>query len=225
MATDDADTRPAPAPRRRVRRGLLVLAALLLVLAALLAGVTAAVGSEAGTRWLLGLVPGLEVRGVRGCLAGDFAAERLVLRLNARQTLQIDALDWQGLSFTWPADQPPVLRLTRLTMAHADLRGDSGDDRPPTLPDTLVLPLSVHVGEIRLGRLSLDAIRERPVEAISASLSLHAGRDARHRLDAVQLRWDRLALRGCAEPLDEEFARCARAVFGPLRRCLREGRA
>lgn len=213
MATDDADTRPAPAPRRRVRRGLLVLAALLLVLAALLAGVTAAVGSEAGTRWLLGLVPGLEVRGVRGCLAGDFAAERLVLRLNARQTLQIDALDWQGLSFTWPADQPPVLRLARLTMAHADLRGDSGDDRPPTLPDTLVLPLSVHVGEIRLGRLSLDAIRERPVEAISASLSLHAGRDARHRLDAVQLRWDRLALRGYATlradaplPLDARVA-------------------
>ncbi|WP_298231358.1 exodeoxyribonuclease V subunit gamma [uncultured Azohydromonas sp.] len=31
----------------------------------------------------------------------------------------------------------------------------------------------------------------------------------------------RLALRGCAEPLDEEFVRCARTVFGPLRRCLR----
>jgi exodeoxyribonuclease V gamma subunit len=31
----------------------------------------------------------------------------------------------------------------------------------------------------------------------------------------------RLALRGCADPLDEEFVRCARVVFGPLRRCLR----
>lgn len=35
----------------------------------------------------------------------------------------------------------------------------------------------------------------------------------------------RLALRGCVEPLDEEFVRCARAVLGPLRRCLRGGRA
>jgi exodeoxyribonuclease V gamma subunit len=34
----------------------------------------------------------------------------------------------------------------------------------------------------------------------------------------------RLALRGVAEPLDAEFVRCARAVFGPLRRCLRDGR-
>jgi exodeoxyribonuclease V gamma subunit len=34
----------------------------------------------------------------------------------------------------------------------------------------------------------------------------------------------RLALRGSVEPLDAEFACCARAVFGPLRRCLRDGR-
>lgn len=34
----------------------------------------------------------------------------------------------------------------------------------------------------------------------------------------------RLALRGCAEPLDEEFARCARTVLGPLRRCLQGAR-
>ncbi|NML14940.1 exodeoxyribonuclease V subunit gamma [Azohydromonas caseinilytica] len=35
----------------------------------------------------------------------------------------------------------------------------------------------------------------------------------------------RLALRGCTEPLDAEFVRSARAVFGPLRRCLRGERA
>jgi translocation and assembly module TamB len=192
---------------------LRTLAVVGLLVLALLAGVIGAVGSEAGTRWLLGLVPGLEVQGMQGRLAGDFAAERLVLQLNARQTLQVDALAWQGLSLAWPADQPPVLRLARLTAAGVDLRGDSGDDSPPTLPDTLVLPLSVHIGEIHLGRLSLDAIRDRPVESISASLSLHAGHDARHRLDAVQLRWDRLTLRGYATlradaplPLDARVA-------------------
>ncbi|WP_157267599.1 exodeoxyribonuclease V subunit gamma [Azohydromonas aeria] len=31
----------------------------------------------------------------------------------------------------------------------------------------------------------------------------------------------RLALRGCSDPLDEEFVRTARAVLGPLRECLR----
>jgi exodeoxyribonuclease V gamma subunit len=34
----------------------------------------------------------------------------------------------------------------------------------------------------------------------------------------------RLALRGTAQPLDEAFVRCARTVFGPLRRCLRDTR-
>ena len=54
------------------------------IVVAAIASLIAAARSEAGTRWLLGHVPGLSTEGVRGSLWGD--------------ALAIDSLRWEGLA-------------------------------------------------------------------------------------------------------------------------------
>ena len=189
---------PAPRPPRAARRWSVwpVLTALGLLVAAVLIGVYAALASEAGSRWLLGLVPGLTHSGVRGCLLDDFDADQLRYQLNARQVLQIDRLRWRGVQLRWPDGKPPVLSLARLSIGHLDLQGSTTSDTPPVLPVSLNLPVGLQIGEVRIDRLSVDALRERPVLALSAAVSLQAGRGGLHRVDALQLRWDRLSLHG-----------------------------
>ncbi|WP_310463411.1 translocation/assembly module TamB domain-containing protein [Sphaerotilus sp.] len=189
----------ASARQRQARWSLWPLLAVLVLLAfGLVAGLYAALASESGSRWLLGLVPGLQSSGVRGCLLDDFDADQLRYRLNARQVLQIDQLRWRGVQLRWPEGKSPLLSLAQLSIGHLDLQGSSGNDDPPVLPTTLNLPISVQIGKVRIDQLSVDALRARPVRELSAALSLQAGRGGAHRVDALQLRWDRLALHGLA---------------------------
>ena len=176
----------------------LSLAVLVLLVCGLATGLYAALGSEAGSRWLLGLVPGLQSSGVRGCLLDDFDADQLRYRLNAQQVLQIDQLRWRGVQLRWPDGKAPMLGLAELSIGHLDLQGSSSNEDPPVLPATLNLPIAVQIGQVRIDRLSVDALRERPVRELSAAVSLQAGRGGVHRVDALQLRWDRLALHGLA---------------------------
>ncbi|WP_338414289.1 translocation/assembly module TamB domain-containing protein [uncultured Sphaerotilus sp.] len=194
MADDTPDV-PVRSPRAR-RSWWPVLAGLATLLCLLGAGLYAALATEPGSRWLLGLVPGLQASGVRGRLLGDFDADRLRYQLNSKQALQIDQLRWRGLALSWPDGKAPLLNLVQLTIGHLDLQGPSASDQPPVLPTALNLPLGVQIGEVRIDRLSMDALRERPVRDLSASLSLQAGRGGLHRVDGLQLHWDRLALHG-----------------------------
>jgi translocation and assembly module TamB len=202
-APPDTTTPPPEEPQARPmrqRRWSLwpLLAGLVLLAVGLVGGLYAALASEAGSRWLLGLVPGLQSSGVRGCLLDDFDADQLRYRLNARQVLQIDQLRWRGMQLHWPDGKAPLLSLAQLSIDHLDLQGSTGNDDPPVLPTALNLPIGVQIGKIRIDRISVDALRTRPVRALSAALSLQAGRGAAHRVDALQLRWDRLALHGLA---------------------------
>ncbi|HEY6354669.1 MAG TPA: hypothetical protein VIY30_09285, partial [Burkholderiaceae bacterium] len=61
---------------------MLLLFALLAALAAGLAALVHVARSEAGTRWLLGHVPGLTVSGVQGSLIGE--------------QLRVQSLQWRG---------------------------------------------------------------------------------------------------------------------------------
>ena len=133
---------------------------------------------------------------MRGCLLDDFDADRLRYQLNAQQVLQIDRLRWRGVQLRWPDGKPPVLSLASLSIGHLDLQGSTTSDTPPVLPVSLNLPVGLQIGEVRIDRLSMDALRERPVLALSAAVSLQAGRGGLHRVDALQLRWDRLSLHG-----------------------------
>ncbi|MEX8494510.1 translocation/assembly module TamB domain-containing protein [Sphaerotilus sp.] len=192
MAAAPSEAPIAP-PSRWLLRTLLAGLALLLALGA---GLYTALATEPGSRWLLGLVPGLQSSGVRGSLLGDFDADRLRYQINSHQALQIDQLRWRGFMLDWSDGKAPVLTLAQLLIGHLDLQGPSASDQPLVLPTTLDLPLDVQIGEVRINRLSLDALRDRPVRDLSAALSLQAGRGGLHRVDALQLDWDRLALHG-----------------------------
>jgi translocation and assembly module TamB len=193
MAADNVDTPVRPPTRSSLRPILAGLALLLLLLGA---GLYTALATEPGSRWLLGLVPGLQSSGVRGRLLGDFDADRLRYQLNSQQALQIDQLRWRGLALSWPEGKAPLLNLAQLVIGHVDLQGPSANDALPVLPTTLNLPISIQIGEVRIDRLSIDALRDRPVRGLSAALSLQAGRGGEHRVDALQLEWDQLALHG-----------------------------
>ncbi|GIX52769.1 hypothetical protein CQA4T8M7_20250 [Sphaerotilus natans] len=210
-----------PAPARPVLgRALVVLLALLLLALAAGALLLSAIKTEAGSRRLLSLVPGLQVEGLRGPLAGDLDIRSLSYPLGPSQTLRIDGLSWRRPVLDWPSGQAPALRLARLQIETLDLQGRSADSAPTVLPRSLVLPLSLHIDEIRIGRLMLDGLREQPLQDLSARLALPAGPAGLHRLDAIRLRRDQLQLRGrleigAAAPLPVQAQFSARAEAGP----------
>ena len=210
-----------PAPARPVLgRALVVLLALLLLALAAGALLLSAIKTEAGSRRLLSLVPGLQVEGLRGPLAGDLDIRSLSYPLGPSQTLHIDGLSWRTPVLDWPSGQAPALRLARLQIGTIDLQGRSTDSAPTVLPRSLVLPLSLHIDEIRIGRLMLDGLREQPLQDLSARLALPAGPAGLHRLDAIRLRRDQLQLRGrleigAAAPLPVQAQFSARAEAGP----------
>lgn len=136
---------------RRGFKPLLGLLGLLLALGLALAGLLA---SEAGSRWLLARVPGLQVEGFAGRLAGQWQAERLSWQGGQ------DRVEVQGLRFDWSA--ACLLRLTlclervearQLSLAFAP--DPTATQQAFSLPQ-LNLPLAVELGELRIGRLLLD---------------------------------------------------------------------
>ncbi|MFC3607407.1 translocation/assembly module TamB domain-containing protein [Stutzerimonas tarimensis] len=131
--------------------GLLVL--LLIVLMAL--GVL--LGSEAGARWALSRAPGVEVIGFQGRLGGQWRAERLVWVQDENQvvveqphmrwrpscllqrTLCIDHLSSTTISLTFPPSEEE----------------EPAEAEPPSLPE-LRLPLALEIGEVDIGRVTLN---------------------------------------------------------------------
>ncbi|PXW96274.1 translocation and assembly module TamB [Sphaerotilus hippei] len=198
MTPDDTNP-PAPAPtaadgpRPRRRRWPWALAVVGL-LGAALGGLASLPFSATGSRWLLEQVPGLAVTAPRGALAGDFQAARLSYRLGPGRTLLIDDLAWQG----WQR-VPGGLRLATLKAGRIDLQGSAPpDDRPTVLPTRLQLPFGLEVQQLQVGQLVVDAIRDRPVEALQARVALRGGDAATHELQLQHLAWDRLDLAGRA---------------------------
>lgn len=131
------------------------LSGLAIALVGLLALLAILLFSEAGGRWLLGRVPGLEAEGFAGQLGGRWSAKRLAWQQDGTR-LELDAplLDWS------PAC------LLRRTLCIDELASDSIRlDLPPSeaeegggpisLPE-LRLPLALELGKVRIGRFLLD---------------------------------------------------------------------
>ncbi|WP_220803171.1 translocation/assembly module TamB domain-containing protein [Pseudomonas sp. NCCP-436] len=137
---------------RRVGRWLVWI--LLLVLTALSLGLVAGLGSEAGSRWLLARVPGLEVDSFRGRLAGAWQADALRWQQNDLQ-MELQQLDvaWSPLCFGRLS-----LCLERLHLQRLELNlpaSESEDSGPVQLPD-LRMPLRLQLDDIRLGELLIN---------------------------------------------------------------------
>jgi translocation and assembly module TamB len=131
--------------------GLSVLALLLI----LLAGTGLLLSSEAGSRWLLNKVPGLEVDGFKGRLGSQWSAERLRWQQGDNQ-VQVDA----------PAMQWNPACLLRMTLCIGQLRSglitldfpptdESPSEEPFSLPD-LNLPVALELGDISIAGLRFN---------------------------------------------------------------------
>ncbi len=130
---------------------LVLVGVIVLVLVAL----AAVLGSQAGSRWALGLVPGLQVSEFQGQLGGHWQASQLVWDDGKnRVVVQAPRLDWTPACLLRSALCIERLQAERIDLALAPSEPDP-DSGPLQLPK-LDLPLSIEVGELKVGQLRLD---------------------------------------------------------------------
>ncbi|MBF8739645.1 translocation/assembly module TamB [Pseudomonas guariconensis] len=137
----------------RVFKPILLALLGLLVLVALILGLL--LGTEAGSRWALARVPGLEVTHFQGRLGGSWQAERLAWADGANQVqVQSAQLSWSPLCLLRATLCLERVQAEQVNMvfAQSETPADSG---PLQLP-SLKLPIAIELGEFKLGRLRLD---------------------------------------------------------------------
>ena len=127
----------------------------LALLAVLIVVSTWMLATNGGSRWTLGLVPGLQVDGFEGRLGGRWTAEQLVWRQGDNQVLIRQAdFEWSPgclLRLTLCIDK---LRSERIELNFAPSE-EPPSDEPFSLPQ-LDLPLALEVGEVWVGSLQFN---------------------------------------------------------------------
>ncbi|HKS15541.1 MAG TPA: translocation/assembly module TamB, partial [Pseudomonas sp.] len=137
---------------RRVLKPLLLtlLAVLLLVTLAL----ALVLGTQAGSRWVLGMVPGLEVDDFAGHLGGQWQASQLRwVQGETRIELLAPRLQWSPACLLRSTLCIRRLEAERVDMAFAP-SAETADSGPLLLP-SLRLPVGIELGEVRVGQLRL----------------------------------------------------------------------
>jgi translocation and assembly module TamB len=176
---------------------LALVAAVMLVLLAALAGTGVwLLKSEGGTRWLLARLPMVQASGVHGALLSErFDAERLrVSWAGGQKSVTITALHGEGLAWTWRPQPGAWVGLDAAQLSAAAVVFDSGppSGQPLPLPATLQLPLRLTVASLQIAELQIDTLA--PLQGVGGRIVL--GVDGQHRVEALQLDWDRLHLQG-----------------------------
>ncbi|MBO1538310.1 translocation/assembly module TamB domain-containing protein [Pseudomonas sp. OA65] len=171
---------------RGLKKTLLALAGVLL---ALVLALSVVLGTAFGSRWALGLVPGLTVENFQGRLGGQWSADRLLWQ-QGDSRVEVDRL-----IFGWSP-----LCLLRMTLCIEQLKADqiglqlpaSADEPssgPISLPD-LDLPLAIELGDVQVGSLSFNGSEQ------LKGLQLVAHWTAEGlQIDSVQLQRDELGLK------------------------------
>ncbi len=188
---------PATPPRARLH-GVRWLFTLLLVLPLAVAALVAlSLRSEAGTAWLLTLVPGLRVTAPQGTLLGDFGAQRVEIALPRGGAVVIDALRWQGLTLGHGSGAWHVaVTVERLEAAQVEVRPGASDGAPLSVPESLALPFELRVTALRAGRVKIVPLGDEPLRDLQAGLHLGADGGALHRLDGLSLAYGTLSGQG-----------------------------
>ncbi|MCU0126530.1 translocation/assembly module TamB [Pseudomonas vlassakiae] len=153
-------------------------------------------GTEGGSRWVLGRVPGLTIEAFQGRLAGTWQASQLRW-VDGGNTVQLQAplLSWSPaclMRATLCIDQ---LQAQRVDMAFAP--GDQTAESAPLQLPALRLPLAIEVGEVKVGQLRLDG------SDLLGDLHLAAHWTASGlRIDSLQLQRDglRVHVQGDVQP-------------------------
>lgn len=172
-----------------MKRGLKISALALLSLVLLIVlSITAVLGTQAGSRWVLGLVPGLSVDNFQGRLGGQWSADHLLWQQDSsRVELSKPIFEWSPLC------------LTRMTLCIQQLKADTvslqfppseevTESGPIKLPD-LQLPVTIELGDVQVGSLLFNGS-----EALKG-LQLAAHWTAKGmQIDSVKLQRDELSL-------------------------------
>ncbi|WP_236194348.1 translocation/assembly module TamB domain-containing protein [Pseudomonas glycinae] len=172
-----------------MKRGLKISALALLSLVLLIVlSITAVLGTQAGSRWVLGLVPGLSVENFQGRLGGQWSADHLLWQQDSsRVELSKPIFEWSPLC------------LTRMTLCIEQLKADTvslqfppseevTESGPIKLPD-LQLPVAIELGDVQVGSLLFNGSEE------LKGLQLAAHWTAKGlQIDSVKLQRDELSL-------------------------------
>jgi translocation and assembly module TamB len=163
----------------------LSLTALILLL---LISVALVLGTQAGSRWALARVPGLQVENFAGRLGGQWSAERLTW-LQGQDRVEIDAaaFSWSPgclLKLTLCIDQLHAAQV-RLHFAPSD---QPASENPLALPD-LQLPVKLQLQDIQLGSLQLDGVEQLK----DLKLAAHWANEGL-RINSIHLQRDELVL-------------------------------
>lgn len=145
---------------------------------------TVLLGTQSGSRWALGLVPGLSVEGFAGRLGGAWQADHLVWEQGSSR-VEVDApvFDWSPSCLARMTLCIDNLQTGDIRLQFPPSTGEASSG-PVTLPD-LKLPLALQLGRVQIGSLHLDGTEQVRDVQLAAHWtaeglkidSLHAGRD------------------------------------------------
>nr|WP_157711723.1 translocation/assembly module TamB domain-containing protein [Pseudomonas sp. PB120] len=148
----------------------------------------AVIGTQTGSRWALGFVPGLTLENYQGRLGGQWSADHLVWQQGSSR------VELSKVIFAWSP-----LCLTRMTLCIEQLQADQvslqfppGEEEassgPISLPD-LKLPLAIELGDVKVGSLLFNGSEELKGLQLAAHWTAQG-----LRIDSVQLQRDDLSL-------------------------------
>ncbi len=172
-----------------MKRGLKITAVTLLALLLLMVlTISAVLGTQAGSRWALSLVPGLSVENFQGRLGGQWSADHLLWQQGtSRVELNKAILAWSPLCLT-----RMTLCIDQLKAEQVVLQFPPGEETtesgPITLPD-LQLPLAIELGDVQVGSLLFNGSEQLKGLQLAAHWSAQG-----LQIDRVKLQRDELSL-------------------------------
>ncbi|MBS7842553.1 translocation/assembly module TamB [Pseudomonas fluorescens] len=161
--------------------------AVLAILAVLLLLLWAILGTQAGSRWALGRVPGLSVENFQGHLGGQWSADHLLWAQDgSRVELKAPTLDWSPACLLRMTVCINRLDVDQVSLQFAPSTEESSG--PIQLPD-LKLPVSIQLGDVRVGSLLFNGSEELKGLQLAAHWTA-----AGMQIDSVHLQRDDLVL-------------------------------
>ena len=203
MATPLPPAPPAPRRPLRLRWGWIVACVVGLGLA--LAAFTGwwALTREAGTRWLIGMLPNVAAVGTHGALLGDFNAERIDIELPRHGAVRLHGVAWRGLRVGAGSGASLLhVALAQLEAARVEIVPGAPDPAAPPAaapPRDLRLPVELEIAALRIAQLDAKALAPQPLRELQARVHLNADGATRHRIDGLSLAFDRLRVQGRAQ--------------------------
>ncbi|PRW89036.1 hypothetical protein C7A11_10755 [Pseudomonas simiae] len=163
--------------------GLAVVAILVVLLLAL----WAVLGTQAGSRWALGRVPGLTLENFQGHLGGQWSADHVLWQQDSsRVELKAPTFDWSPACLLRMTLCIETLDVEQVSLQFPPSTEESSG--PIQLPD-LKLPLAIQLGDVRVGSLLFNGSEELKGLQLAAHWTA-----AGLQIDSVHLQRDDLVL-------------------------------